>query len=73
MAHKELRRMRKKAANENTALLFASAQLAADVKTFNHLLGNKYVDYNAIRYALTAIDGTRRIIKDALAGKRAVE
>jgi len=72
MAHKRLRKLRKEAESERTALLFASAQLAADSKTFNHLLDSRYTDINAIMHALPAIEGTRRIIADAIRGKEAI-
>ena len=72
MAHKRLKRLRKEAESERTALLFASAQLAADAKTFNHLLDSRYTDYTAIETAITAIEGTRRIVADSMRGKRAI-
>jgi len=72
MAHKRLRSALREVNQEKTALLFASAQLAANLKTFNHLLDSKYTDYNAIEFAMQATEGTRRVIRDAVAGKDAI-
>lgn len=58
--------------NMHLALLFAAAQLKADELTFQHLLESKYVDNNAIAFALQAIDVTRRVVMDAIKGKAAI-